>query len=127
MGSATPKYIKPIPIPAANSIEIQEKKEYSGLLSLLPNRIFPYLLNIRYKRKITNMVTDHTYIQFRLIKMKFFMPFRRYSATSGKSTDMKETPAIKIILGKITPLFNVVLSICLSFTIIHRWLVSFAT
>jgi len=45
------------------------------------------------------------------MKMKFLIPFRRFSASCGKNIEMSETQAIKTILGKTIPRLNEVLSI----------------
>ncbi|MNC16650.1 hypothetical protein D3C77_330410 [compost metagenome] len=41
MGSPTPKYMSPIPMPAANSMASQEVKLNSGLASSGPSRMLP--------------------------------------------------------------------------------------
>lgn len=109
MGSATLKYIRPIPIPAAKSMDTQEKNEYWGLLSLLPNLMSPYLLNMRYTRKMTKMVTAQTYTQLRLMKIKDLTVLSRSSVSNGKAADSKHMPRMKIKLGSVTPLLRVVL------------------
>ena len=65
MGSATPKYINPMPIPAAKSIEIQEKNEYWGSELSAPKRTFPIRLNANTKRNITKNDTRRIYTQLR--------------------------------------------------------------
>lgn len=52
MGSATPKYISPIPIPAAKSMAIHEKKLYCGRELSAPRRMAPILLNASTQRKM---------------------------------------------------------------------------
>jgi len=71
---------------------------------------------MRYARKITKIVTAHTYTQLRLTKIKFLITLRRFSASEGNRMDTKEIMEIKIILGKVTPRFNVVLNMSFFFT-----------
>lgn len=54
------------------------------------------------------MVTDQTYTQFRLTKMKFFMTFRRSSVKPGEIADSTQIPIIKTKLGTVTPILSVV-------------------
>src|SRR5215210_6286471 len=51
MGSATPKNMRPMPIPALNIIATHETVLNSGCSSWPPNRIFPYRLKARYSEK----------------------------------------------------------------------------
>lgn len=60
-------------------------------------------------RNITKIVTAQTYTQFRFMKMKDLTLFRISSVHIGKIADNKQTPKIKIKLGSVTPLLNVVL------------------
>src|SRR5690606_38437678 len=94
-------------MPAAKSIEIQEKNEYSGLLSLLPSLMLPNLLNIRYTKKITNKVTPQTYTQLRLTNIKPLTASRIRTVNVGRKTDNRHTPIIKIRLGTTIPLLKV--------------------
>src|SRR5690606_968576 len=117
MGSATPKYIRPIPIPAAKSMDIQEKKEYSGWLSFLPSRTWPYLLNIKYSRKSTKIVTDQTYTQFKFTKTNALIRLRTSPVKSGSNAANSEMPIINPRLGYIIRGLKLVLNGFLSFMV----------
>ena len=57
------------------------------------------------------MVTDHTYTQLSLTKINSFTLFRRSSVSFGKTAESTQTVIIKIRLGTVTPLLNVVLKL----------------
>ena len=67
MGSDTPKYIRPIPMPAAKSMAIQEKKPYCGSELSAPKRMLPNLLKATANRKMTKKETSRMYIQLRFL------------------------------------------------------------
>ena len=53
MGSITPKKTSPIPMPVANSIEVQPTKEYSGFASWPPITTLPMGEKIRNRLNST--------------------------------------------------------------------------
>ena len=57
------------------------------------------------------MVTDHTYTQLSLTKINSFTLFRIPSVSFGKTAESTQTAIIKIKLGTVTPLLNVVLKL----------------
>jgi uncharacterized membrane protein len=63
---------------------------------------------MRYIRKITKIVTDHTYTQLRFTNMKSFAMFSTLSAIEGNKTVKRHIPIINIIPGRIIPLSKVV-------------------
>ena len=97
MGSATPKNNNPIPIPAAKSIEIQEKYEYSGLESFRPNRIFPDLLHAKQIKKIKKTETLPIKNQLMSLKIRFLIKFKHESVFTGM---IPETILRPIIINK---------------------------
>lgn len=80
-------------------MEIQEKKEYSGLEPALPKRIFPYLLTAKNSKKKINTVTIVTYNQLKLVDMESFKYPNTFNAFTGNNPQNKDTPMIKIRLG----------------------------
>src|SRR5690606_20117432 len=100
-------------IPAAKSIDTHEKNEYSGLVSLAPSLMEPYLLHTKKIRKRTKIVTAHTYTQFKLTNKNCFTVSKECSEISGKKEDTKLTKRIKKRLGNTIPLLNVVLGFIL--------------
>jgi len=53
----TPKYMSPMPMPAANSIAVHDRKLKSGFASSGPRRMSPKLLAATSARKTRNSVT----------------------------------------------------------------------
>ena len=62
IGSATPQNTNPIPIPAENSIENQERLLNSGFSWSWPSLISPNLLKQRYAENNNIAPTDKMYI-----------------------------------------------------------------
>ena len=56
-GSAAPQNTRPMPIPAAKSIENQEVREYSGSASSGPRMVSPFLEKARAKPTTTKRAT----------------------------------------------------------------------
>jgi len=63
---------------------------------------------MRYRRKSTNKVTAHTYIQLRFTKRNSFTVFNKVLVTSGNNIVPTHTPMIKIRLGMVMRLLRVV-------------------
>ena len=63
----------------------------------------PYLLKVSTKRKITKIVTDHTYTQFRFTKIQVLITSNTEAVCAGKRLETKVTDIIKIKLGATIP------------------------
>ena len=85
-GSATPQNIKPMPMPAANSMASQDSVECSACASVPPIRILPHGEMARPKQKITKILPDQIKNASKLAMMSHLRPSKRFLADSGSLT-----------------------------------------
>lgn len=85
-GSATEKNIRSIPMPAANSIDVQVNKLYSGRDSSGPRRYRPYLLMPRKTTRPTIAVARMKYHQPNQRVMKSRTSLMTVSAAAGAAS-----------------------------------------
>lgn len=83
MGSATPKYMRPMPMPAAKSMAIHEKKLYWGLELSGPRRMLPALPKASTSRKMKKSDTSMVYTQLNLRYTYDWTASRACSVRSG--------------------------------------------
>lgn len=100
IGSATPKNIKPMPMPAENNMHNQEKKENSGSSSSFPKRISPSFPRHKMTRKRKKKATQRMYTQLQELNIYSFMLLKTVSVRMGKKIQLMTTIPMNKILGK---------------------------
>lgn len=100
IGSATPKNIRPMPIPAENSMHNQEKKENSGFSSSFPKRMSPSFPRHKMTRKRKKKATQRMYTQLNELNIYSFTLLKTASVRSGKKIQLMTTIPMNKILGR---------------------------